>query len=157
MRRGRSLVFTWVLGGVLAACAAHEPAREPVMTSRPVEVQNLIGSEWLAEDIDGGGVVDNSHSTLHFAAADHVDGDTGCNRFMGPLAVDGQNLRIGPLATTRRACAPALLDQERRYLVALARGSGLRLDGALLVLLDESQRPLVRYSQVEPSGIPTRP
>ena len=153
MRRGRSFVSACVLGGVIAACAA----REPVMTSRPVEAQNLIGSEWLAEDIDGGGVVDNSHSTLHFAAADHVDGDTGCNRFMGPLAVDGQNLRIGPLATTRRACAPALMDQERRYLVALARGSGMRLDGTLLVLLDESQRPLVRYSQVEPSGIPTRP
>jgi heat shock protein HslJ len=153
MRRVRSFVSAGVLGGVIAACAA----REPVMTSRPVEVQNLIGSEWLAEDIDGAGVAGNSHSTLHFAAADHVDGDTGCNRFMGPLAAEGQSIRIGPLATTRRACAPALMDQERRYLVALARGSGLRLDGALLVLLDESQQPLVRYSRVDPTAIPTRP
>lgn len=138
---------------LIAACAA----REPVVTRKPVEVRNLIGSEWLAEDIGGAGVVDRSHSTLRFAAADRIDGDTGCNRFMGPLAVAGSDIRLGPLATTRRACAPALMDQERRYLVALAQGTAFELDGTRLLLLDDGHQPLVRYSRVDPTAIPTRP
>lgn len=138
---------------LIAACAA----RQPTMTRKPVEAQNLIGSEWLAEDIGGAGVVDRSHSTLRFAAAGKVDGDTGCNRFMGPLAGEGSDVRLGPLATTRRACAPALMDQERRYLVALAQGVAFELDGTQLLLLDDGRQALVRYSRLDPTAVPTRP
>lgn len=154
MRRARSALAVLALAGLLAACAT----REPVMTSTPVDVKDLIGSQWLAEDIDGAGVVDRSHSTLRFAAVDKVDGDTGCNRFVGPLAADGTTIRLGPLATTRRACAPALMDQERRYLQALARAAALRLDNGLL-LLDDTGTPLVRYSRVEATSppLPVRP
>lgn len=144
-----------LLALTLAACAAHEPA----VSDRPVQVSDLIGSHWLAEDIAGAGVVDNSHSTLHFAAADKVEGDTGCNRFTGPLATEGASIRLGPLASTRRACAPALMDQERRYLQALAHAAGLRLDRGLLLLVDERGAPLVRYSRVDTTSppLPVRP
>lgn len=152
---GALVLAVLALGGPLAACAA----RESVVSSRPVEVQELIGSEWLAEDIAGAGSADGAHSTLHFAAADRVDGDTGCNRFMGPLVEDGATVRLGPLATTRRACPGALMDQERRYLQALARGAGLRLDQGRLLLVDETGATLVRYARAEPSAppLPTRP
>jgi heat shock protein HslJ len=137
----------------LAACAAQPP---PAAPPRPVTVQDLLGTEWMAEDIGGAGVVDGSHSTLHFTAATLVDGDTGCNRFSGPLAEDGATIHIGPLATTRRACAPALMDQERRYLMALAGVTGMKRENGLLILLDDSRQPVVRYSQVEPH-VPARP
>ena len=155
MRLAPPALLALAVGGLLVACAA----REPVMTSTPVEAKDLIGSEWLAEDIDNAGVLDQSHSTLHFAAADKVDGDTGCNRFTGPLAATGAAIRLGPLATTRRACAPALMHQELRYLQALTRAASLRLDGPQLVLLDESGTPLVRYGRLEatPPPLPVRP
>lgn len=148
----RAIAWGAALAIALAACAPRPPAPAP----RPVQVQDLLGTEWLAEDIGGAGVTDNSHSTLHFAAATQVDGDTGCNRFSGPLAADGDTIRIGPLASTRRACAPALMDQERRYLAALARASAWKRDNDLLILLDDGQQPVLRYSQIDPH-VPARP
>ena len=155
MRAVRTAAVVVLLTGLLAACAA----REPVMTVSSVDVQGLTGSQWLAEDVEGGGVVDGSHSTLEFAAADKVAGDTGCNRFMGPLAVEGTAIRLGPLATTRRACPAALMDQERRYLQALARATGLHMEGPRLVLTDESGTALVRYARLEATAppLPVRP
>ncbi len=155
MPGARRTLLACALVAALAACAAQK--REPEMPTKPLQVADLIGSQWIAEDIGGGGVIDGSHSTLHFAAPNQVDGDTGCNLFRGPLASEGQTIRLGPLATTRRACAPAMMDQERRYLTALARAASLRRDGTLLILLDDGQRPLVRYSRVDPTAIPTRP
>jgi heat shock protein HslJ len=63
-----------------------------------------------------------------------VSGDAGCNTFSGQYTVDGENITIGTLATTTRACAdPAVDAQERQYLQALALAktfavSGNRLD-----------------------------
>ena len=152
----RDLLF---LTCALVACtAAKEQMKEPaVPPSRPVQAADLNGSQWLAVDIGGGGVAGESHSTLHFAAPNQVDGNTGCNLFRGPLVTEGASIRIGPLATTRRACTPELMDQERHYLITLAQASGMRLDGTELVLLDESGQALVRYSRVDPTAIPTRP
>lgn len=138
----------------LTSCSSHAPAA--TTPPPPVTVQELLGTEWIAEDIGGAGVVDGSHSTLHFTAATQVDGDTGCNRFSGPFAQDGTTVHIGPLATTRRACAAAMMDQERRYLVALASASSWRRDNGLLILLDDAQKPVLRFSQVEPH-VPARP
>jgi heat shock protein HslJ len=148
--RGRGWLL---LAGLLAACAG----RAPETAARPVTAQNLIGSEWRAEEIAGSGVADQSHSTLRFAAAGLIDGLTGCNRFMGPVTIDGQAIHIGPLGSTRRACAAPLMDQERRYLVALASAAGFRLDGSQLLLLDANQQTLVRYTRVDSHAIPTRP
>ena len=125
--------------------------------SRPVQPADLIGSQWLAVDISGAGVAGEAHSTLRFAAPNQVDGNTSCNLFRGPIATANGIIQIGPLASTRRACTPELMDQERHYLMALAQASGMRLDGTELVLLDESGKELVRYSRVDPTAIPTRP
>jgi len=158
MRHDRLKLLAFALMGAMAACAAKEQMKEPaVPPSRPVQAADLIGSQWLAVDISGVGVAGESHSTLRFAAPNQVDGNTGCNPFRGPLATEGASIRLGPLATTRRACTPELMDQERHYLMALAQASGMRLDGTELVLLDQSGQTLVRYSRVDPTAIPTRP
>ena len=84
----------------------------------------LIGTTWSAVSVNNGrgGVttlVPGSVVTATFAADDVVTGGAGCNRFQGPYEVDGQHLRIGPLATTRMACPEPLMTQERAFLSAL--------------------------------------
>ncbi|MBX3025831.1 META domain-containing protein [bacterium] len=155
-RRTRQAMRAIGWGAALAVALAACATRPPAPATRPVSAHDLLGTEWLAEDVGGAGVAEGSHSTLRFAAATQVDGDTGCNRFSGPLTEDGAGIRIGPLATTRRACAPALMDQERRYLAALARATGWQRENDRLILLDDARQPVVRYSQVEPH-LPTRP
>ena len=68
------------------------------------------------EDINGSGVIDNAHVTVSFQADGKVSGSTGCNRFIGSYAVGGHALQIKPLATTRRACVPAIESQQTRFL-----------------------------------------
>ena len=50
---------------------------------------------------------------------DRVAGSGGCNRFKGGFQVADNQLQIGPLASTFKACAEPVMKQERQYLTAL--------------------------------------
>ena len=80
------------------------------------------------ENIDGKGIVGNSNVTFLFASDGRVSGSTGCNNFSGEYVVDGDKIDIGPLATTRRACVPALGDQESRFLDVMSDVTGWNQD-----------------------------
>jgi putative lipoprotein len=86
------------------------------------------GATWLVDDIAGRGVIDNAQTTLSIDPDGKVAGSTGCNRYFGKATFDGAKLRFGPLATTYRACPPALADQESKFLAALREARMARLD-----------------------------
>ena len=48
-----------------------------------------------------------------------VSGSSGCNRFHGEFKVEGNALKVGPLATTRKACDDPVMAQEQQLLRAL--------------------------------------
>lgn len=48
-----------------------------------------------------------------------ISGSGGCNRFNGGYKTTGNQLSIGPLATTFKACEEAVMTQEFNYLKAL--------------------------------------
>src|SRR5262249_31338013 len=74
-------------------------------------------------------VVGGAELTLAFEA-DTVSGNAGCNTFHGPYEVDGEHIKIGPLAATAKACAdPAIEEQERDYLAALQLASSFQVVG----------------------------
>jgi len=95
---------------------------------------SLAGTQWLLEDLAGRGVVDRLQSTLVFAEAGRVSGRAGCNDFSGPIRWGVDQITIGPLMVTRKACSPAVSDQETRYLEALAGAHRLRIDGPYLLI-----------------------
>jgi putative lipoprotein len=67
-----------------------------------------------------------------------VSGDTGCNRFSGSYTVDGQNITIGPLASTRAACPDEeLQQQETDFLAALELATTFQVTGDRLDLFRE--------------------
>ena len=71
------------LGEEAKGCSA-DADRQPEGSS-----QTLIGGTWLAEDIRGGGVIDNAQSTISFAPEGSATGSGACNRFRGPAKVEG--------------------------------------------------------------------
>lgn len=79
----------------------------------------LIGPQFKVEDINQTGLIDRSNVTVQFSQDGRVSGSAGCNRFTGDYSIEGQSLRIGPLAVTRRACVPTLGNQETRFLAIL--------------------------------------
>ncbi|MXO60303.1 META domain-containing protein [Altererythrobacter salegens] len=103
----------------------------------------LPGDSYRVEDIDRTGVIDNSNVTVMFGSDGTVSGSTGCNTFTGKYTVDGATLSIGPLAMTRRACIPALGEQETRFVKVLQDVSSWFIDrGGRLVLRTGDGRSL---------------
>lgn len=95
----------------------------------------LHGPEWVVEDIAGGGVIDHSRTTLLFAADGTLAGLAGCNRYSTRYDAQGWSLSVGAIAATRKACPPALMDQEARFLDLLAAVQRFAIadDGALVL------------------------
>ncbi len=95
----------------------------------------LRGVEWVVEDIDDGGIVDNSRATLEFGDEDRISGAASCNRFMGGYSLSGEGLTLSQMATTMMACDQALMTQELRFLEILGSVQRFELsdDGALVL------------------------
>jgi heat shock protein HslJ/uncharacterized membrane protein len=151
-----------VLGAMFTGCTAPAPrvdraallpagAPEGGPTVPAASLESLLGTTWLAEDIDQRGVVDRLQSRLHFSSATAIDGHAGCNSYRGSAMVDGTRFRFAPLATTRMMCAAAVMDQERRFLDALARARSATIANGLLTLRDESGAAILRFSS-HPAG-----
>jgi heat shock protein HslJ len=102
---------------------------------RPGATAELVGQEWVVEDIAGRGVIDDARATLLFGQDGRLSGDTSCNRYFADYHVDGLALQIGDAGVTRRACAPAVMDQERRFLDVFNAVTSYRIDdrGALVL------------------------
>ncbi len=108
----------------------------------------LADSRWLVEDIGGRGVIDNLQTTIEFRAGGRAAGNAGCNRWMASWTAGGPALAFTAAATTRKACLPAVADQERRFLAALAGVKTFRFDIlGFLVLADASGAELMRASR----------
>jgi len=107
----------------------------------------IEGTAWLVEDIAGRGVIDRAQSTISFVAPGRVSGSTGCNRYTAVATRDGAALRFGQLATTRRACVPALMDQEHKFNQAMQDVRSYVVDATgLLHLRGANGEPLLRLA-----------
>lgn len=107
----------------------------------------LVGEAWQVEDINRGGIIDNTVLALNFSEDGSVSGTTGCNNLAGTYSAAGTAIIFSPLAMTRRAClAPALNDQEMKFTAALQGEMAWRLtaDGALELTREGGHRILLR-------------
>jgi heat shock protein HslJ len=87
------------------------------------------------------------------AEDDGVSGSTGVNFLSGTYERDGDELKFGPLITTRRAGPPALMQQEVAFNRALEATAGWRIREGALELLDADGNPVARF---RPSALGAR-
>ena len=103
---------------------------------------DLGGVTWHATCINNGrgavtSVVAGTDPTLAYDPAGTVTGHTGCNTFNGPAVVDGTNIAIGPLMSTKMACVEEAANaQEAAYVAALEASTTFLVRGATLELRD---------------------
>jgi heat shock protein HslJ len=91
---------------LLAACATTPP--------------NVGGGEWRAADVNGLPVTGARALTLTLGPDGRASGNAGCNSFSGTYAFRSRDrIDLGPLAVTRMACEPPVMEQEARYLSIL--------------------------------------
>ena len=117
----------------------------------PVADLPLTGTVWRLTTI--GGADGTVSSTLVgtkvdalFAEDGTVSGSDGCNRYHAAYtAGDGGALSIGPLATTKMACAQEVMDQAGVVATALAATAAYAIDGATLSLSDADGHLLLAF------------
>jgi putative lipoprotein len=115
----------------------------------PTPAGALQGTEWLAQQIDGRSVLDIVQSTLSIEAGGRISGSAGCNRFFGTASVQDGVLSVGPLGTTRMACMPDQMDQEKSFLDAIAQTRAFHVEGNRLVLLGADGKTLMQLVKNE--------
>jgi len=71
-------------------------------------------------------------------------GSGGCNRMMGTYHLDGQSLRLGPVAMTMMAC-PSGMDQEHSFAQALELVRTWKIEGNELELYGSDSKPIARF------------
>jgi len=121
-------VFRLIAALALAGCQSAPP----VAPENP-----LVGTAWLAWDINGQGPGYKTYATLVFNQG-RISGSSGCNRFSGTVAVKADEWHASDIALTRQECAPELMKEEASFIEALESARSHRVEGGLLTLIDES-------------------
>ncbi|HKZ04954.1 MAG TPA: META domain-containing protein [Methylomirabilota bacterium] len=136
MLRGAALALAVLLLGGCQSAAPDPAAEHP-----------LVGTTWRAREIDGRMALAEPASTLSFESRERVAGQAGCNRFFGRLDLDAGRLALGQMGSTRMACAAPVMEQERRFLLALQASAFWEREGDTLRLLDGERRLRLRLTR----------
>jgi len=140
-----SLLATSIACLLMSGCPnEHKPAQAGTAAAPATGPSlNLVGSEWLLEDLGGSGVIDRVQATLSFPEAGKAAGRGSCNRFFGSVVISGNTIKFSGLGSTKMACPEALMKQEDKYLSALQAAERFESsDGSLLIYYAGSDKPL---------------
>jgi heat shock protein HslJ len=119
-----------------------DAAGRSILLYRAAPDNPLVGA-WNVTGINNGreAVVSpqaGTRVTAAFAPDGRITGSGGCNTYTGTYTVEGRSVRIGPLASTRRACEPAVMEQEAQLLAAMGKVAAFDTSGPTAMLRDAS-------------------
>jgi len=90
-----------IAGLLLTACVKMASANKKVP-----QPTTLAGSEWEPNP-----AISSREQFVAFKADGAINGHAGCNRFFGQYELEGDVLKIGPLASTKMACEDMKAEQ----------------------------------------------
>ena len=131
-------------GNVIAVEFSPPPPHDPPeQVLPPVETPDpLLEAMWTLTSIGGDPVLPDTVVTFAIAADHRAGGNGGCNNYFTEASFEEPPLSFGPVAGTRKACAPAIMAQETRFFAALGATQGYELAGDTLKLVDAAGVPL---------------
>ncbi|MBD9482133.1 META domain-containing protein [Pseudomonas sp. PDM14] len=102
----KSALALGLVTATLMGCAA-----EPLQ----LQHEKTYQVEWIGERP----LIDRSHLTITLGEDGRAYGNAGCNHWFASYTLEGDNLTFERPGSTRKLCAPALMEQEQRFLEAL--------------------------------------
>lgn len=123
---------------LFAACAATTAATST----------DLRGTEWTLVSIEGFASLPSAAATptIHFDDDGRFSGNSGCNSGSGTWTATADQLTLGSMAMTRRACAADEANQLERAWVGAVEGTRrYRVADGRLELLDADGRTLATF------------
>ena len=130
-----------------AACALATA----MLWSTPSSAADPVLGLWRIEQARSEPILDKRRARIDFGADGRLTGHTSCNTMNASYTLERSVLKVGPVATTRMACAQLQMEQEDRILSALELAVSARVrDDGLLELRDADGRGLLRATRFEP-------
>ncbi|MFL7870181.1 MAG: DUF4377 domain-containing protein [Anaerolineales bacterium] len=94
----------------------------------------------------------NQVSALFNSQDSTISGSTGCNRYFSSYTLEGSQVSLDPVATTRMACPEPQAMLEQAYLEALEKVAGYQMVCNAMQLLDTEGNVLLVY-RVDPYSL----
>jgi heat shock protein HslJ len=127
---------------LLAGCASGQDM------AGPSESSPLAGSDWKLVALDGEPVAKDARASLTFASPTSVNGNGGCNNFVGGVTLSGDSVTFGNLAATRMACMGDAMTLETRYFEALSQARSYQQEGGKLILKGPNGGVLAQFEKI---------
>jgi heat shock protein HslJ len=111
-------------------------ATQPPVEEGALDLTPLNNTFWYLSAIGDTPILSGSEVTAGFAINEdgvtgEISGSGGCNAYNATIS---ENFAIGPIATTRKACAQPLMDQESAYFTWLESAYGFDRAGDQLLV-----------------------
>ncbi|MCB0038386.1 MAG: META domain-containing protein, partial [Caldilinea sp.] len=112
----------------------------------------LTGVVWRATNYNNGqeavvGMLEGTEITAIFGEDGSVSGSAGCNNFVAGFTVDGNQITIGPAASTMMMCVEpeGVMEQEAAFLAALASAATYSVNGQVLEMRTADDAMALRF------------
>ncbi|WP_308254713.1 YbaY family lipoprotein [Geminocystis sp. GBBB08] len=105
--------------------------------------------EWLLEDLAGKGVIDFLQTTVTLTQDGKIFGNAGCNNYTGTYQITGNKIKISPLASTRKMCTPAVMDQETKFLQVLPSINTIDYNEPFLFMDSPMREKTLKFTQLK--------
>lgn len=127
------------LTALLSACASTP-------SGMPLNAENLQHHHWVLEQIDGQPInaAAGQQPDLEIGEQLRANGNAGCNRFVGQVEIQGQQLRISKMASTMMFCQAPQQDWEAAMTRTLSDWSEVSLSPQQLRLKGSQHELLLR-------------
>lgn len=126
-------------------------AEEPQAANTEIDLSDLKGNVWLAEDINNGGIIDRARVSMEFSDNGLLSGRSGCNNYSGGYKLTGNKLEVGQnMVSTMMACAESLMDLERKYLDILMAADTLHYNEHGALILTAKDGSTIRFFKETP-------
>ncbi|MDO3385708.1 META domain-containing protein [Gilvimarinus sp. SDUM040013] len=126
---------------VLTACIAISACQvtDSEQEASSAQVQPSITGSWRVKTVMGESVGAESKSYLRFEDANRLSGNSGCNQFFGEYHYTDTQLTLAKdLASTRKMCLPAIMQQEQHFTRVLSQALSVTVDQSSLQLQDQN-------------------
>ncbi|ALO35006.1 hypothetical protein CMT41_09990 [Colwellia sp. MT41] len=140
MKNIKRLALLVAISTTLAACNS----------SPAVPSQETLPGSWLVQSIQDKAVMMQNIARLNFDQTNGLSGSASCNNISSRYSIQNNSLNIGPIATTRKMCAPALMAQESRLLQALAKVKRFQLHNGELLMYDQQGGLQIKAKRAKP-------
>ena len=113
---------------------------------------DLTGVVWLATNYNNGqeavvGMLEGTEITAIFGEDGSVSGSAGCNNYVAGFTVDGNQITIGPAASTMMMCVEpeGIMEQEAAFLAALSTAATYSINGQVLEMRTADDAMALRF------------